>query len=613
MAFPRPRTPVNSQPLSIASGLRTPPDQEMSDQPMSVQPSPRPLLPTSSADFALSAPVSPSTSVMAIDDQPMLPASPFASPSASGVAAAWNHNAFSAGQLPSAAAYPLLRKLRRPSLLGPLGGPGPSTLGTPSRLNSPLITSFTSSNSPFGFEPATSRSSSSSGKQAQRIDEDSEEYTPVLLTYEGRDGSREGSSSASGSGSSSRNPRQRYHRSMSPQTPPSRTTELDGGLTNEDVASSSRKRPTRNLLRRTSSSNSVTDPPATSSTTQPIPVGGQPPSLLSSQARKLTIPRLRSLVSAETNPAEVEVKSEARFQRFVASHAEFPTPFKSYPKTPRSRAGSSNAGPGGTNLRKSMWPSEKGRFPEEALADDEEFEDDNSVSSDGFDAEGSPEPPGTAPMSFTEDGMLSSSLGGGALGIHRGSSGSLGPPLESPAGMDLDVAMTTSWGPGSPPVSVNGGSGMMITSTTSTPNPLWRHTPPPTAAGPSRVGKRKFDDRYDPYPSAKRRAVSPAVSISISPYHSHPSLASPITLPRSSPITIPRPLPVSAASSPVMRPIVRLSGQYANGMGSTNGSAVGMGLLGVSVGGNGNPNPKREKEVNGAGDGVGSLTLSSRQ
>lgn len=445
MAFPRPRTPVNSQPLSIASGLRTPPDQEMSDQPMSVQPSPRPLLPTSSADFALSAPVSPSTSVMAIDDQPMLPASPFASPSASGTAAAtaWNYNAYSAGQLPSAAAYPLLRKLRRPSLLGPLGGPGPSTLGTPSRLNSPLIASFTSSNSPFGYEPPTSRSSSGNGKQAQRIDEDAEEYTPVLLTYEGRDGSREGSSSASGS--SGRNPRQRYHRSMSPQTPPSRPTELDGGLANEDGPSSSRKRPTRNLLRRSSSSNSVTDPPLSSSGAQPIPVGGQPPSLLSSQSRKLTIPRLRSIVSAETNPAEVEVKSEARFQRFVASHAEFPTPFKSYPKTPRSRAGSSNAGPGGTNLRKSMWPSEKGRFPEEALADDEDFEDDNSVSSDGFEAENSPEPPGTAPMSFTEDGMLSSSLGGGALGIHRGSSGSLGPPLESPAGMDLDVAMTTSW------------------------------------------------------------------------------------------------------------------------------------------------------------------------
>ncbi|KAG8978937.1 hypothetical protein FRB90_008247, partial [Tulasnella sp. 427] len=176
MAFPRPRTPVNShpQPQFMPSGLRTPPDQEMSDQPMSVQPSPRPLLPTSSAEFALSAPVSPSTSVMAIDDQPMTPASPFASPGSS-AAAAWNYNAYSAGQLPSAAAYPLLRKLRRPSLLGPLGGPSNGAV-TPSRLNSPLVASFTSSsnNSPFGFEPSTSRSSSGSGKQAQRIDEDAE-------------------------------------------------------------------------------------------------------------------------------------------------------------------------------------------------------------------------------------------------------------------------------------------------------------------------------------------------------------------------------------------------------------------------------------------------------
>ncbi|KAG8974517.1 hypothetical protein FRB90_009752 [Tulasnella sp. 427] len=403
---------------------------------------------------------------------------------------------------------------------------------------------------------------------------------------------------------------------MSPQTPPSRGTELEGPLNNEDPpSSSSRKRPTRHLTRRSSSSNSITDLTTTSAKSQPIPVGGQPSPQAPSQARKFTLPRLRSLVSAETNPAEVEVKSEARFQRFVASHAEFPTPFKSYPKTPRSRAGSSNAGPGGTNLRKSVWPSEKGRFPEEALADDDDFEDDNSADSDGFEAENSPEPPGTAPMSFTEDGMMSASLGG-ALGIHRGSSGSLGPPMESPAGMDLDVMMTnSSWGPGSPPVSVHGNGMMMSTSVTSTPNPQWRHTPPPTAAGPSRVGKRKFDDRYDPYPNAKRRAVSPAVSISISPYHTHPALASPITLPRSSPITIPRQLPMSAASSPVMRPIVRLSGQYANGLGSSaagaggGGSGIGMGLLGVSVGGNGGTNPKGEKEVNGAGDGVGSLTL----
>jgi len=128
----------------------------------------------------------------------------------------------------------------------------------------------------------------------------------------------------------------------------------------------------------------------------------------------------------------------------------------------------------------------------------------------------------------------------------------------SPNGMDLDIGLL-----GQSPMSMG-----------STSN-AWRETPPPSTV---RMGKRKFnEDRYEPYPSTKRRAVSPSVS----------TLVSPIFIPRSSPINIPRPL--STASSPILRPIPRLA------------SAYGYGHRG--------DNSREEREISGAGDGVGSLNL----
>lgn len=90
------------------------------------------------------------------------------------------------------------------------------------------------------------------------------------------------------------------------------------------------------------------------------------------------------------------------------------------------------------------WPGERGRFPEEACADDEDLEHDSGSSDGGGDT--GPEDcigPGGAPMSLTEESSLASFTG--ALGMHRGSSGSLGGMMDSPAGMDMDVTMAGSW------------------------------------------------------------------------------------------------------------------------------------------------------------------------
>jgi hypothetical protein len=162
----------------------------------------------------------------------------------------------------------------------------------------------------------------------------------------------------------------------------------------------------------------------------------------------------------------------------------------------------------------------------------------------------------------------------------------------------------------------------------------WRHTPPPTSSA-VRSNKRKYkytvhilhgstdilytvDDRFDPYPSSsKRRAVSPSVSY----IHNSHSLASPLSNSRTPhavrlPISIP-PSTVSSATSsptignanqylpysypytmtgsptlraplvlasPVLRPIARSAGMRRAGEGD-------------------------EREVEGAGEGVGGLSL----
>lgn len=383
MAFNRPLTPQQSS--SQLSGLRTPPDQEMTDQP---QPSPRPALPSSSADFALanpSAPASPTNGFMALDEP-----SPQASPST-----AWNY-AYNY-QSNTGSSYPLLRKLRRPSLLGlgPIGGGfNPGGFGaSSSRMNSPLVSSFTS---PFAFEAPRQPSS----RPQEPVEEEEEPYTPVLLSYEPAESSSSRPSESERS-SSPRKHRHRISRSMSPSTPPQRHLELDPGNAPKDATA---RRTTSLSLRRSSSSTSLSESPATSKA-QPIPS--------TSSSRRFTLPRLRNIIT-ESNPSENEVKSEAKFQRFVASHAEIPAPFRSYPRTPRSRAGSSNG------IR--IVP-EKGRFPEEASVEDEEIDEDDTGSSDGMDPP-TEDPGSNGGMSLTEDSFLSMSIPGmsipGSLGAHRG-------------------------------------------------------------------------------------------------------------------------------------------------------------------------------------------------
>ena len=428
---------------SNASGFRTPPDQEMMDQTPPVQPSPRPSLPSSSADFALqaspSAPVSPTTSFMALDD-----------PSSPTLGNSWNYvynYHTNAAQMNAASAHPLIRKIRRPSLLG-IGMPASSVNGfsTPnngSRLNSPLVSSFTS---PSLFGMPSRPASGKSVQQTQDEDED-EEYSPGLLFTEPgppaaptRPPESITAPSMSSAPASGRRHQHRISRSMSPSTPPPKVSDLDGESSgSQGKRSSSRRTPASLLLlRRTSSSTSLNEGPnlgkaikaqATSSLS-PGPI-----SLIPQPKRIPANPRLRNIIT-ESDAAEVEVKSEARFQKYISSHAEIPAPFRAYPLTPKSRTGSSTE-----NVKRPGWPTERGRFPEEACDTIEDEE--GSASSD--DAETADEP-GTAPMSFVDDaGSLSVSLGAGGLSMHRGSSGSLGTTLESPAGMDVDMGTTGSW------------------------------------------------------------------------------------------------------------------------------------------------------------------------
>ncbi|KAG8852943.1 hypothetical protein FRB96_008462 [Tulasnella sp. 330] len=621
MAFSRPFTPTNSQSRSGGGGVGTPPDQEMSDQ---AQPSPRPSLPSSINDFGLvpssSAPSSPSTTLMALDE-PMVSggASPFASPSS-----AWNY-AFNAGSN----AHPLLRKPRRPSMLG-LGimKPAPDTFMTPpnssggstSRMNSPLISSFSS---PFAFNaPPLGTYAQSTDRTRRQVQDIEDDYAPELL-YASSSNTNETQDDLDSTLSATRTPmRQRVSRSLSPTTPDASRSVNDGDLMSDGLANNlgtRLRRSSGSMLRQASISSSSSGAGlASTSTSSAVPIPNA--------ARRLALPRLQNLIF-ESDLAETEVKSEAAFQRFVTSHADLPTPFRNYPRTPRSRTSTTGSGPltalGGRQPA-TLYPDDRGRFPEEARVEDEcAAEDDDDGSSDGFGADDAESAAGATAMSFTEESVMEAGMSGSKLGLsHAGSSGSLGAILDSPGvGMDLDTGIG---GPqfsyGNSPISgPNGSNGSLSLNGSGS----WRHTPPPSNSS-GRVSKRKFDDRYDPYPSAKRRAVSPAVSLSSYQHsHSHGSLASPITLPRS-PISIPRQLPPSATSSPIMRPVVRLSERYSisggggmmNGSGSSGMMTSGIGLVGMGLGGGvswssatGTVSKAEEKEVSGAGDGVGSLTL----
>ncbi|KAF9645434.1 hypothetical protein BDM02DRAFT_564469 [Thelephora ganbajun] len=275
----------------------------------------------------------------------------------------------------------------------------------------------------------------------------------------------------------------------------------------------------------------------------------------------IKFPRVLSLLS-ESRPEENELKSEAQFQRLLASYTGNPLT----PKTPRA-------------------PSDRGRYPEEAEDEEEalaQSEDDDDELGEGsvFDYNATTE----------------------AVNISR-----RGTPAQSINGDD-----PYSWNPGSPvgssymdvdPVFSFGSPNVTPTSGPSS----WRYTPPSTSSA-VRSNKRKHDDRYDPYPAAKRRAVSPSMStyLRVSPR---------ISIPVAIPISVPN----SSSSSPVItqmqsfthpnfafsRPVIGSPGMSSPTMRAT------VGLLASPIL---RPLPRarregEEREIENAGEGLGGISL----
>ncbi|KAJ7631191.1 hypothetical protein FB45DRAFT_917790 [Roridomyces roridus] len=269
------------------------------------------------------------------------------------------------------------------------------------------------------------------------------------------------------------------------------------------------------------------------------------------------VPRILNLL-AESRPFENEVQSEAAFQRLLASGVELPC-------TPRTVA-------------------DRGRFPEEAGVDDFQREDTPSDDDDDNDSTYTPVyplPTGSEPIYIRTP---AGSVSGDDMCVS-----------ESPSlsGMDVDAPC------GSP--SVSSMSSMSISH--------WRSTPPPTTSA-VRSNKRKFDERFDPYQNAsKRRAVSPSLShLRDSSHPSSPKSRSNPRLPISIPIT-------SAASSTTSSPTVGSAASFlpmsrpVSGISSPTMRAS-MALASPIL----RPIPRRrgegeEREVDGAGEGVGGLTL----
>ncbi|EKM61398.1 uncharacterized protein PHACADRAFT_24600 [Phanerochaete carnosa HHB-10118-sp] len=286
--------------------------------------------------------------------------------------------------------------------------------------------------------------------------------------------------------------------------------------------------------------------------------------VLTADATQIKVPRILTLLS-ESKPEENEVKSEAQFQKFVAS-------FSTHPGIPRSLL-------------------DRGRYPDEA-GDDEPVRDDPVSSDDegdpGIAAPSSYSHPSTEPINIPKSVTPAQSVNGDDFGFS-----------ESPGtnAMDIDTFQQPSSACGSPKMT------------------SWRYTPPPTATSAVRSNKRKMDDRYDPYPlPAKRRAVSPSVSYL---RDSTPSLFAPRTPNGSGRIQLPHPIaipvvPNSGASSPVVTPS-GLNGSRPMSWGAQ--SVLSSPTLRAQIG---LASPvlrpmmrRREdgREVEGAGEGVNGLSL----
>ncbi|PCH34050.1 hypothetical protein WOLCODRAFT_135474 [Wolfiporia cocos MD-104 SS10] len=272
----------------------------------------------------------------------------------------------------------------------------------------------------------------------------------------------------------------------------------------------------------------------------------------------LKVPRILSLIS-ESRPDECEVQSEAQFQRLVASCCELP----SQPRVPRA-------------------PSDRGRYPEEAIEDEPPRDDESS--DDGENDDTVPYS-SVEPISIVKPGTPQPNSHGDDMGI-----------LDSPGGMPMDVDMQPS-------------------SILSSPIMSWRHTPPPTSSV-VRSNKRKMEDRYDPYPTAnKRRAVSPSISHFRDPQRAHSGSRTPGGTPR---LIMPTPIPISTpgsgsiASSPTIGPSYYNRGTASVMSSPTLRPQMGLGspILRPIL-----PRPRRhtdaqkEREVEGAGAGVSELRL----
>ncbi|KAF9269982.1 hypothetical protein L218DRAFT_992653 [Marasmius fiardii PR-910] len=275
-------------------------------------------------------------------------------------------------------------------------------------------------------------------------------------------------------------------------------------------------------------------------------------------------PRIFDIVSTESRPAvEDEVKSEAAFQRLLAAGAELPL----QPRTPRTT-------------------SDRGRYPEEA---GNESQPEDTQSDDEDDYMPSYSSSVSEPISIPKRHTPTNSVNGDDFNTMSIS--------ESPSFCSMDVD-----------------AGLSSPSISSTPINSWRYTPPPTASA-IRPNKRKVEDRFDPYPAAKRRAVSPSISYL---RDNHSSLGSPITRnPPRLPLTIPIPVPVSSTPSATSSPTIASSypSSLARGVSMTASPTL-RATIGLSspvlrpLARNGRRDGD-EREVDGAGDGVNGLTLGT--
>ncbi|KAF8516690.1 hypothetical protein BU17DRAFT_67308 [Hysterangium stoloniferum] len=328
----------------------------------------------------------------------------------------------------------------------------------------------------------------------------------------------------------------------------------------------------------------LSSPPSPSTTNEQTnePLGG-------AAFKRILLPpkpaRLLDLRSEINSPIESELKSEAQFQRLLASYTITGLPSsKTFPHTPRPRA----------------W-SDRGRYPEEAVGDDDVDQGVESASDDGDDVDNS--------------GQSMSITPGGSGGSGEDHPMTIDTNVNNGFMMDIDQA----WHLCCPRMLRTDSTQPSSHSAISSPT-QWRQTPPPTS---SRSNKRKFDDRYDPYPLAvKRRAVSPALHVHPHHHHSHSHSHSPrgsISHPSAIAIAIPIPRGTrSVTSSPVMRPTsspVMRPSSFGHGTSSPTMRPIARLPPLASLRGGSDSEKEREKNrknVEGAGEAVGCLSLAEQ-